>query len=86
MAAGFKALAEVQAEQMDGENMQLAEYLRAVGAVTAALLADVIAVMTPVPVVISALKLSKIAGEWWRDARHSIRNITGQPHNIIDLI
>ncbi|EKN3753324.1 head completion/stabilization protein [Yersinia enterocolitica] len=87
MAIGCKALGDVQAEQMDGENMQLAEYQRAVCAVTAALLAeryrgyDASARGDK-----RAEAIENSVGEWWRDARHSIRNITGQPHNIVDLI
>ena len=87
MAIGCKALGDVQAEQMDGENMQLAEYQRAVCAVTAALLAERYRGYDA-----SARgdkrteAIENSVGEWWRDARHSIRNITGQPHNIVDLI
>lgn len=87
MADGFKTLAEVPAEQLDGESILLAEYQRAVCAITAALLAeryrgyDASARGDK-----RAEAIESTVDELWRDARISIRNIAGQPHSIIGLI
>ncbi|ENJ8190374.1 head completion/stabilization protein, partial [Yersinia enterocolitica] len=87
MAAGFRTLAEVQAEQLDGESILLAEYQRAVCAITAALLAeryrgyDASARGDK-----RAEAIESTVDELWRDARISIRNIAGKSHSIIGLI
>ncbi|EOW1937218.1 head completion/stabilization protein [Yersinia enterocolitica] len=88
------AIAEVNAElfeyrrdQMAAGFKTLAEYQRAVCAITAALLAeryrgyDASARGDK-----RADAIESTVDELWRDARISIRNIVGKPHNIIGLI
>lgn len=87
MALGFAALADVPADQIDGESLKLSEYRRAVSAITAASLAeryrgyDASANGGK-----KADEVESRIDELWRDARISISNVAGKRHCIIGLL
>ncbi|WP_413722728.1 head completion/stabilization protein [Sodalis sp. RH24] len=87
MALGFTLLAEVPADQIDGESIKLSEYRRAVSSITAASLAeryrgyDASANGGK-----KADEVESRIDELWRDARFSISNVAGKRHCIIGLL
>jgi len=87
IALGFATLAEVPADQIDGESLKLSEYRRAVSSITAAGLAeryrgyDASANGGK-----KADEVESRIDELWRDARISISNVAGKRHCIIGLL
>lgn len=85
MAAGFKTLADVPAESLDGESEKVTAYLAAVGALTAATIAERYRGYDASGTK-KAGEIEASADEYWRDARFSISRIAGKPGCIVDLL
>ncbi|ELW9295697.1 head completion/stabilization protein [Enterobacter roggenkampii] len=85
MAAGFKTLADVSAESLDGESEKVTAYLAAVGALTAATIAERYRGYDASGTK-KAGEIEASADEYWRDARFSISRIAGKPGCIVDLL
>ncbi|MBP2167002.1 hypothetical protein J2125_000194 [Erwinia toletana] len=85
MLAGFKTLADVPAETIDGVSIKLSHYFAAVSALTAATIVeryrgyDASGTRT-------ASEIESSADEYWRDARFMIAKIAGQRPCIIGLL
>lgn len=85
MAAGFKVLAEVPAESLDGESEKVTAYLAAVSALTAATIVERYRGYDASGTK-KAGEIEASADEYWRDARFSISRIAGKPGCIVDLL
>lgn len=85
MTAGFKALADVPAESLDGESEKVTAYLAAVGALTAATIVERYRGYDASGTK-KAGETEASADEYWRDARFSISRIAGKPGCIVDLL
>ncbi|XXN62785.1 head completion/stabilization protein [Enterobacter ludwigii] len=85
MAAGFKTLADVPAESLDGVSEKITYYLAAVEAITAATIAERYRGYDAS----GANKASSVeasADEYWRDARFSISRVGERPNCIVSLL
>ncbi|PRD15315.1 head completion/stabilization protein [Pantoea coffeiphila] len=85
MSAGFNTLADVPAEVIDDESEKAGHYFAAVGALTAAEIAERYRGYDAT----GSKKLADVettADEYWRDARFSISRIAGKPACIIGLL
>ncbi|ALV92018.1 MULTISPECIES: head completion/stabilization protein [Pantoea] len=85
MAAGFKTLADVPAESLDGVSEKITYYLAAVEAITAATIAERYRGYDAS----GANKASAVessADEYWRDARFSISRVGERPGCIVSLL
>lgn len=85
MAAGFKTLADVPAEALDGVSEKITYYLAAVEAITAATIAERYRGYDAS----GANKAGQIeasADEYWRDARFSISRVAERPGCIVSLL
>lgn len=85
MAAGFKMLADVPAESLDGVSEKITYYLAAVEAITAATIAERYRGYDAS----GASKAGQIeasADEYWRDARFSISRVAERPGCIVSLL
>ena len=87
MACGFKTLADVPADSIDGESIKVTSYECAVSSMTAAMLAE------RYPGNDTTDKGSQKAeivestvNELWRDARNAIHDVAGVAHAIIGII
>lgn len=85
MAAGFKVLADVPAEALDGESEKVTAYLAAVSALTAATIVERYRGYDASGTK-KAAEIEASADEYWRDARFSISRIAGKPGCIVDLL
>ena len=85
MAAGFKALEAVPAETLDGVSEKVTHYLAAVGAVTAATIAERYRGYDASGTNKGA-EVEASAGEYWRDARFSISRVAERPGCIVGLL
>ncbi|MGN8161653.1 head completion/stabilization protein [Pantoea sp. 22096] len=85
MAAGFKVLADVPAESLDGESEKVTAYLAAVSALTAATIVERYRGYDASGTK-KAGEIEASADEYWRDARFSISRIAGKPGCIVDLL
>ncbi|MGC1010023.1 head completion/stabilization protein, partial [Pantoea agglomerans] len=85
MTAGFKALADVPAESLDGESEKITAYLAAVSALTAATIVERYRGYDASGTK-KAGEIEASADEYWRDARFSISRIAGKPGCIVDLL
>ena len=81
MDAGFKTLADVPAESLDGESEKVTHYLAAVGSITAATIAERYRSYDASGTK-KATEIEATADEYWRDARFSISRI-GERHGCI---
>lgn len=85
MAAGFKTLADVPAEALDGVSEKITHYLAAVEAITAATIAERYrgydASSTK-----KAGDVEASADEYWRDARFNISRVGERPNCIVSLL
>ncbi|MGC1026275.1 head completion/stabilization protein [Pantoea agglomerans] len=85
IAAGFKVLADVPAESLDGESEKITAYLAAVSALTAATIVERYRGYDASGTK-KAGEIEASADEYWRDARFSISRIAGKPGCIVDLL
>jgi hypothetical protein len=85
MAAGFKTLADIPAEVLDGISEKITHYLAAVEAITAATIAERYRGYDA-----SGMKkagdVEASADEYWRDARFSISRVGERPNCIVSLL
>lgn len=85
MAAGFKTLADVPAESLDGVSEKITYYLAAIEAITAATIAERYRGYDAS----GANKANAVeasADEYWRDARFSISRVAGRHGCIVSLL
>ncbi len=85
MAAGYATLADVPAETLDGVSEKVTYYAAAVGAATAATVAEKYRGYDAS----GSKKTDSVeasADEYWRDARFSISRIAGRPGCIVSLL
>jgi len=85
MLAGYKTLAAVPAESIDGESIKLAHYFAAVSALTAATIVERYRGYDASGTR-KATDIEACADEYWRDARFEIAKIAGQRPCIIGLL
>jgi len=85
MAAGFKVLADVPADQLDGESEKLSNYFDAVSHLTAATIVERYRGYDASGTK-KAEEIKASADEYWRDARFSISKIAGKRPCIIGLL
>lgn len=85
MAAGFKTLADVPAETLDGISEKITQYVAAVGSVTAATITERYRGYDATGAK-KAGDSEVSADEYWRDARFSISRIASRPGCIVDLL
>lgn len=85
MSAGFATLADVPAEVIDGESEKATHYFAAVGALTAAEIAERYRGYDAGGGKKSA-DIEATVDEFWRDARFSISRIADKPACIIGLL
>lgn len=85
MAAGFKTLADVPAESLDGVSEKIAHYLAAVEAITAATIAERYRGYDASGTK-KAGEVEASADEYWRDARFSISRVGERPNCIVSLL
>lgn len=84
MAAGFKTLTDVPADQLDGESEKLSNYFDAVSHLTSATIVERYRGYDASGKKGDEVKAS--ADEYWRDARFSISKIAGKRACIIGLL
>ncbi|MBY4887657.1 head completion/stabilization protein [Pantoea sp. DY-15] len=85
MAAGFKTLADVPAEALDGVSEKITHYLAAVEAITAATIAERYRGYDASGTK-KAGDVETSADEYWRDARFSISRVGERPNCIVSLL
>jgi len=85
MAAGFKTLADVPAEALDGLSEKITHYLAAVEAITAATIAERYRGYDASGTK-KAGDVEASADEYWRDARFSISRVGERPNCIVSLL
>ncbi|MEN4928355.1 head completion/stabilization protein [Erwinia billingiae] len=85
MAAGFKTLADVPAEALDGVSEKITHYLAAVEAITAATIAERYRSYDASGTK-KAGDVEASADEYWRDARFSISRVGERPNCIVSLL
>ncbi|NIE70326.1 head completion/stabilization protein [Pantoea sp. Acro-807] len=85
MAAGFKTLADVPAESLDGVSEKITYYLAAVEAITAATIAERYRGYDASGVN-KASAVEATADEYWRDARFSISRVAERHGCIVSLL
>lgn len=85
MGAGFKLLADVPADQLDGESEKLTHYFDAVSHLTAAVIVERYRGYDASGTK-KAEEIKASADEYWRDARFSISKIAGKRPCIIGLL
>ncbi|WP_343552662.1 head completion/stabilization protein [Pantoea sp.] len=85
MAAGFKMLADVPAEALDGVSEKITHYLAAVEAITAATIAERYRGYDASGTK-KAGDVEASADEYWRDARFSISRVGERPNCIVSLL
>ncbi len=85
MAAGFKTLADVPAEALDGASEKITHYLAAVEAITAATIAERYRGYDASGTK-KAGDVEASADEYWRDARFSISRVGERPNCIVSLL
>jgi hypothetical protein len=85
MAAGYKTLADVPAETLDGVSEKLTHYVAAVASLTAATIAERYRGYDASGTK-KAGEIEASADEYWRDARFSISRIASRPGCIVDLL
>lgn len=85
MAAGFKTLADVPAESLDGISEKITHYLAAVEAITAATIAERYRGYDASGTK-KAGDVEASADEYWRDARFSISRVGERPNCIVSLL
>lgn len=85
MAAGFKTLADVPAEALDGVSEKITHYLAAVEAITAATIAERYRGYDASGTK-KAGDVEASAAEYWRDARFSISRVGERPNCIVSLL
>lgn len=85
MAAGFKMLADVPAEALDGVSEKITHYLAAVEAITAATIAERYRGYDASGTK-KAGEVEASADEYWRDARFSISRVGERPNCIVSLL
>jgi len=85
MAAGFKMLADVPAEALDGVSEKITHYLAAVEAITAATIAERYRGYDASGTK-KARDVEASADEYWRDARFSISRVGERPNCIVSLL
>jgi len=85
MKAGFNTLADVPAESIDGESEKAGHYFAAVGAMTAAGIAERYRGYDAAGGK-KSVDVETTADEFWRDARFSISRIADKPACIIGLL
>ncbi|MHC2597777.1 hypothetical protein ACVLVH_003439 [Kluyvera sp. 1366] len=85
MAAGFKTLADVPAEALDGVSEKITHYLAAVEAITAATIAERYRGYDASGTK-KAGDVEASADEYWRDARFSISRVGEHPNCIVSLL
>lgn len=85
MAAGFKTLADVPAETLDGISEKVTHYVAAVGSLTAATLAERYRGYDATGTK-KAGEIEVSADEYWRDARFSISRVASRPGCIVGLL
>lgn len=85
MAAGFKTLADVPAEALDGVSEKITHYLAAVEAITAATIAERYRGYDASGTK-KAGDVEASADEYWRDARFSINRVGERPNCIVSLL
>ena len=85
MAAGFKTLADVPAEALDGVSEKITHYLAAVEAITAATIAERYRGYDASGTK-KAGDVEASADEYWRDARFSISRVGERPNCIVSLL
>lgn len=87
LACGFKTLAEVPADAIDGESVKISSYFNAVASMAAAFLAERYPSNdTTDKGSQKAVIVERTVDELWRDARNAIHDIAGVSHAIIGLI
>lgn len=85
MAAGFKTLADVPAESLDGVSEKITYYLAAIEAITAATIAERYRGYDASGTK-KAGDVEASADEYWRDARFSISRVGERPNCIVSLL
>ena len=85
MAVGFKTLADVPAEALDGVSEKITHYLAAVEAITAATIAERYRGYDASGTK-KAGDVEASADEYWRDARFSISRVGERPNCIVSLL
>lgn len=85
IAAGFKTLADVPAEALDGVSEKITHYLAAVEAITAATIAERYRGYDASGTK-KAGDVEASADEYWRDARFSISRVGERPNCIVSLL
>ncbi|MRS20762.1 head completion/stabilization protein [Enterobacteriaceae bacterium RIT692] len=85
MSAGFKTLADVPAEALDGVSEKITHYLAAVEAITAATIAERYRGYDASGTK-KAGDVEASADEYWRDARFSISRVGERPNCIVSLL
>lgn len=85
MAAGFKTLADVPAEALDGVSEKITHYLAAVEAITAATIAERYRGYDASGTK-KAGDVEASADEYWRDARFSISRVGERANCIVSLL
>ncbi len=85
MAAGFKTLTDVPAEIFDSESEKVTHYLNAVGAITAATIAERYRSYDAAGSNKTG-EMESSADEYWRDARFSISRIAERHGCIVSLL
>jgi len=87
MTCGFKELADVPADDIDGESVKISAYFNAVSSMTAAILAERYPGNdTTDKGSQKAVIVERTVDELWRDARNAIHDVAGVSHSIIGLI
>lgn len=85
MAAGFKTLSDVPAEELDGVSEKITHYLAAVEAITAATIAERYRGYDASGTK-KAGDVEASADEYWGDARFSISRVGERPNCIVSLL
>ncbi|MDR3432068.1 MAG: head completion/stabilization protein [Rouxiella aceris] len=85
LAAGYATLAEVPADEIDGESIKLAHYQAAVCALTGAAIVESYRGYDASGTR-KAEEITVSADEFWRDARFSISKIAGRSACIVGLL
>ena len=85
IAAGFRTLADVPAESLDGVSEKITHYLAAVEAITAATIAERYRGYDASGTK-KASEVEASADEYWRDARFNISRVGERPGCIVSLL
>ncbi|MGC6386656.1 head completion/stabilization protein [Ewingella sp. S1.OA.A_B6] len=87
MACGFNTLADVPADDIDGESVKTGAYFNAVASMTAANLAERYPGNDTTDKGSQKAEIvERTVDELWRDARNAIHDVAGVAHAIIGLI